>query len=187
MELDVLLNQIEITKKQKSNTQMMREIFNHIIAFSLSITKPNYEIAFASSRVSEIYQAMKYYFVNNDILINSFEEINKIPIFPCLTNGNLLCYNIDEFLSSYGFIEFMKNNNIKKTLFLQSTEYILDCFHSPCCDSYFCNWSDEQIYILFHIIKYIHDNWTDYNLEQIDYYDDCEYFDYFFKDCKIIK
>lgn len=185
MHLEFMITELAISTNDTTNIQALREIFSHIIAFSLAITNTEQknDIAFASPRVSEIYENMKYFFVNNQITITSLEEIYQIPVFPCLINNSLLCYNINEFLNSYSLITFMKNNNIKQMSFSQISKYIINHFNSPYYKSYFNNWTNEQKTILHFIIQYIFNNWTKDETNVISH----DNYDFFFNDCRIIK
>jgi hypothetical protein len=187
MELENLLNDIHITKNNATNINLLREIFSHIISFSLVATKPKYDIAFHSKRVMEIYESTKYFIEHNNIVLDSFEDINKMPFLPCLYTNATLSYTIENFQKTYAYKYILKSNNITKTTFIRMSEYILECFNAPCCEEYYDNWTQEQINVLQYIIEYIYNNWIDYDVEiekDTYYYDELNY-DFFFNDCKI--
>jgi len=180
MELESLFQELQISNKKKE-LEFTREIFRYIIAFSLAITKPKYDIAFSSNRVSEIYEKIKYYYYSYDF--DNKNDISKILFFPCLYSMNEICYCLNDFQNSFGYKNYIENNNISKTFFADMTSYIIDCFMTPCCENYYTNWTQEQINVLFYIIEYINTNWID--IGDINKVVECDKFDFFFYESQI--
>lgn len=183
MELENLFENFSISKKKISNINFTKEVFRYIIAFSLAITKPNYDIAFSSKQVMEIYEKIKYYYTLHNFDFGDINNINKFLFLPCLSSMNEICFCLDNFQNSFGYKNYIANNNISKTYFKDMTNYIIDCFNIPCCESFYSNWSQEQINILIFIIEYININWFD--IGEVSGVIDCEKFDFFFYDCQI--
>lgn len=164
-----------------TNIQLSREIFSHIISFSLAITKPKYDIAFQSKRVMEIYENMKYYIEHGVINTDTNNNILQMKFLIFDFFDSTLNCAIANFQNSQCYKYILESNNITKTNFTAMSKYILECFYTPCCEEYYNNWTQEQINILQYIIEYISNNWIDYEAE---HYDESNY-DFFFNDCII--
>lgn len=184
MDIIDMFDNLNISQEKIININFIREVFRYIIAFSLAITKPNYDIAFSSNKVSEFYQKIsQYYKFNNYDFIDN--NIAKFIFLPCCHSMNDFCFSLEDFQNSFGYNSYVANNNISQTYFKDITNYILDCFDTPCCEEFYTGWTQEQINILVYIIEYINKNWFD--IGENNFTIERENYDFFFYECKICK
>jgi hypothetical protein len=172
MSLDNLSLQLENLRLRDPGERIADHVIKHIIAFSIAFPSAahgvhNLSIIHKDDEIFDIFHKLMFYLDEDD----ARRDIFSIPFISCpcriygghchLCNYGNRMYSITDFIHTDAYNRYILANNIVKTYFLETVDFLLEYYASPVKDNNFDNWTPYQTNILHDLTDFIANDWDD--------------------------